>query len=201
MTSNIDDSRTTEKISMINMSDFDNIKSRGKITVKFFIDDATPFFTHSFNIGDTIKNIKTVLEKTFNIPSEFLCLYGDGVLLRDKDVLGNFQLNEFGILNLKAESKHPERPLTTELTYTNFVVPDIITVTVDHGEETRDVVVEIENRSVGQPRLGGYKCRKRSKHVIIFMDFQLVYSKNVRHLFFSFFWKLFFYKRQVDDLL
>lgn len=133
-----------------------------KVTVKFLAGDPSQVFTHSFNIRDTVEIVKRSLQPVFNIPCKNIAIYREDHELRDRDVLGNFEINEFGILQLKLLSKDEKQPLKLASAY-QFVIPDIITVKVEEGDEEREIVVEIENRAIPQPRLGGYKNTKTSK--------------------------------------
>lgn len=137
-----------------------------KVTVKFLTGDPLQVFTHSFSIRDTVEIVKRSLQPVFNIPYTNIAIYREDEELRDKDVLGNFEINEFGILKLKLLSKDEKQPLKLTSAYQHFVIPDIITVKVEEGDEEKEIVVEIENRAIPQPRLGGYKNTKTSKRNI-----------------------------------
>lgn len=135
-----------------------------KITIKFFTEDDEHIFTHSFNVLDTIEIVKKRFVTTFNVPFEIVRIYHTNFELRDKDFLGNLQTDEYGIIRLKAVSQDAKRPIRVDSAYQNFVIPDILTVRVEEGDDIKEVVVEIENRAVEEPGLGGYKNTRTGKY-------------------------------------
>lgn len=147
-----------------------DLQFKEKVTVKFMTGDPLQVFTHSFNIRDTVEMVKRSLQPVFNIPYKNIAIYKDDEELRDKDVLGNFEINEFGILQLKLLSKDEKQPLKLASAYQQFVIPDIITVKIEDGDEDKEIVVEIENRAIPQPRLGGYKNTKTSKGYVYVLN-------------------------------
>lgn len=139
-------------------------KTQDKVTIKLLAQDGG-IFTHSFNMFDTVETIKTRIGTTFNILHTNIGIYLEGAELRNKDVVGNFKTDEFGILSLKVISKDDNQPLNVFGAFQNFVVPDILTVNVDDSDGgVKEIVVEIENRSIERQRLGGYLDRKSSKY-------------------------------------
>lgn len=141
--------------SKVDLNDFKDFQE--KIAIKFYTNDEANLFTHSFHMLNSIDIVKRLFVSIFNIAYEDIGIQQENVELRDKDILGNLKTDEFGILHLKAVSKDP---FCIEKIYEDFVVPDIITVKVEDGDDSKEVVVEIENRTVAQPKLGGYKNTK-----------------------------------------
>lgn len=136
-----------------------------KVTIKFVMDDPTKIFTHSFNVNNTIEDVKQVLVSNFNIPYGNIGIYKDTAELRDRDILEDFEIDDYGMLQLTALSKDVAKPLTVDSAYEDYVIPDIITVKLGDGDDARETVVEIENRTIVQQRLGGYKNKMTSKNV------------------------------------
>lgn len=126
-------------------------------------------FPNTFNVGSLKKDIA----KKFKVKSEQLMVHQDHPYeICDDEMLHNLLLNDFGIIEMKMrlrdEAVNDGVTLDTSVYYSSFILPDIITVhipmeTEDGQEVTRDLVVEIENKSIKKPFLGGYVNKKTSK--------------------------------------
>lgn len=138
------------------------------LTVKFQITD-TKIIAHSYKKTQTLKDIKRDIAAKFKVNDLFLDLYqNDDELVPSDDsiVLNNLPRTKFGIVELQL--KLNERglkecsKLDLNIYYSNFTLPEIITVnlaTADGDDETEDrkIIVEIENRKITKPFLGGFR--------------------------------------------
>lgn len=126
------------------------------------------------NFPDTfdVKNLKEDIAKKFQIPCENLLVHQNDEEVYDNQMLCNLNLNDFGIIEIKLrlteEAISDGAKLDTGVYYSSFTLPDIITVHIpfenENGEPaTRDLVVEIENKSIKKPFLGGFVHKKTSK--------------------------------------
>jgi IQ and ubiquitin-like domain-containing protein len=125
-------------------------------------------FPNTFNIG----NLKEDIAKKFKVAVDQLAVYQNEAEIHDKHMLCHLNLNDFGIIEIKLKltdaAINDGTTLDTSVYYSSFTLPDIITVHVpienEDGEMTvRDLVVEIENKSIKKPFLGGYVHKKTSK--------------------------------------
>lgn len=124
-------------------------------------------FPNTFDVG----SLKDDIAKKFKISSEQLVVYQEEEIYNGEK-LCNLHFNDFGIielnLRLSDDAINSGTRLDTSVYYSSFTLPDIITVHIpvenEAGEETtRDLVVEIENKSIKKPFLGGYVHKKTSK--------------------------------------
>jgi IQ and ubiquitin-like domain-containing protein len=125
-------------------------------------------FPNTFNIS----NLKEDIAKKFKVAVDQLAVYQNEAEIHDKHMLCHLNLNDFGIIEIKLKltdaAINDGTTLDTSVYYSSFTLPDIITVHVpienEDGEMTvRDLVVEIENKSIKKPFLGGYVHKKTSK--------------------------------------
>lgn len=125
-------------------------------------------YPNTFNIS----NLKEDIAKKFKVSVDQLSVYQNEDEIHDKHMLCHLMLNDFGIIEIKLKltdaAINDGITLDTSIYYSSFTLPDIITVHVpienEDGEmTTRDLVVEIENKSIKKPFLGGYVHKKTSK--------------------------------------
>jgi hypothetical protein len=138
------------------------------VTVKFQISEAQ-IIAHAYPNIMTIEDIKEDIAKKFRVSTDFLLLKKDDQVLSEDVKLCDIKSNDFGIIELDLilsdGANYHNVNLDTNVYYSHFTLPDIITVhVVDDGDEqrSRDIVVEIENQSIIKPFLGGYVDRKNS---------------------------------------
>lgn len=126
-------------------------------------------FPNTFDIG----NLKDDIAKKFKISSHHLLVEQENEEIYNEEKLCNLNLNNFGIIEIKLmltdEAFNEGVKLDTSIYFSSFTLPDIITVHVpvenEDGEvTTRDLVVEIENKSIKKPFIGGYIHKKTSKN-------------------------------------
>ena len=128
-------------------------------------------FPNTFHVG----NLKEDIAKKFKVSVDQLNVQQNDDEIQDKHMLCHLQLNDFGIIEIKLKLTDIAISdgiiLDTSVYYSSFTLPDIITVHVpvenEDGETTtRDLVVEIENKSIKKPFLGGYVHKKTSENKI-----------------------------------
>lgn len=125
-------------------------------------------FPNTFDVG----NLKEDIANKFKISSDALLVFQDDDEISSHHLLCNLNLNDFGIIEIKLrlteDANDSGVKLDTGVYYSSFTLPDIITVHIpienENGETTtRDLVVEIENKSIKKPFLGGFVHKKTSK--------------------------------------
>lgn len=130
-------------------------------------------FPNTFDVG----SLKEDIAKKFKITGDKLLVFQDEDEIPDGHKLCNLNLNDFGIIEVKLtlsdDAINDGLKLDTGVYYSSFTLPDIITVHIpienENGEATtRDLVVEIENKSIKKPFLGGYVHRKTSNVQLLF---------------------------------
>lgn len=148
-------------------------ENKKSFTVKIQLpEDSENILAVNFPNTFDVANLKHDIAKKFNISDENLRVFQDDDEIRDEHLLCDLNLNDFGIieitLKLTDDAINDGIKLDTGIYYSSFTLPDIITVHIpvenEDGEEiTRDLVVEIENKSIKKPFLGGYVHKKTSK--------------------------------------
>ena len=130
------------------------------VTVKFTTLDGH-VFTQSYYDKLTVREIKTLLVDVFGVPAPVMELKFCETVVNDDTKLCEIVMGSVSKLDFELASKNSNYVISAEKVYQNFAVPDVITVKVlDDDEEYREVVVEIEDRSIVKPFLGGYVSRK-----------------------------------------
>lgn len=154
---------------------FDSKKS--SITVKIYLpDDRENVLAVNFSNFTRIEELKQEIAKKFKVePEDFVVLQKDEEISDDIELF-DLQLNDFGIVELKLRLTEDAVELgvvlDTEIYYSSFTLSEIITVHVpfetEDGEElVRDLMVEIENKSIKKPFVGGFVHKKTSKFLQI----------------------------------
>lgn len=150
---------------------FDSKKS--SITVKIHLpDDRENVLAVNFSNYTRIEELKEEIAKKFKVePDDFVVLQKDEEIHNDVELF-DLQLNDFGIVEIKLRLTEDAVELgvvlDTEVYYSSFTLSEIITVHVpietEDGEEImRDLMVEIENKSIKKPFVGGFVHKKTSK--------------------------------------
>lgn len=98
--------------------------------------------------------IKKELASTFNVPYETLLIYHNDHELPDNSAPCDLGVRPFSALDLRLQTRDPQWQLKSS--HLALPTPDILTVSLD---ESRAVVVEIENRAIRKPYLGGFRDR------------------------------------------
>lgn len=147
-------------------------ENKKPITVKIQVDANTENviaanFHRNFNVG----NLKEDISKKFNIISESLLVIQEDEEICNEHMLCNLLLNDFGIVEIKLKLTEKAvsegKALDTNIYYSSFTLPDIITVHIPKENENgetffKDLVVEIENKAIKKPFLGGFVHQKTS---------------------------------------
>lgn len=139
--------------------------TRKNVTVKIQIPDRENTLAHAFNTSLKVEELKEDIAKKFRVESRVLKIFQFDEEIQNEKLLSNLFFNEFGIieisLKLTEEATANGVKLDANIYYSNFTLPDIITVHFPvSGDETRDLVVEIENKSIPKPFLGGFRNKK-----------------------------------------
>lgn len=154
------------------------------VTVKIQIKDMENTLAQTYSNDLKIEHLKNDLATKFKIdPHHLVIKQADAVVTNDKQ-LSDLIVNEFHSmiieidLMLTDEADEQGFKLDTNVYYSNFTLPDIITVhcLIEETGETKDLVVEIENKSIVKPFLGGYVNRKTSQNNL----FKLKYPHNCK---------------------
>ena len=161
--------------------------SKKSLTVKIQLpEDSENILAVNFPSNFNVRKLKEDIAKKFKISCENLLVYQDEEEIHDDFMLGNLNLNNFGIIEIKLKLKddaiNDGVKLDTSVYYSSFILPDIITVHIpidnENGEPTtRDLVVEIENKSIKKPFLGGFVHKKTSNFQLI--HFSMSLTKNL----------------------
>jgi hypothetical protein len=147
--------------------------SEKTLTVKFQLDDSENILAINFPFTISCRDFRVDIAKKFKISSSHIRVFHQkcGEIL-DDCLFKDLTLNDFGIIEIKLkltdEAVAEGVGFDTNIYYSNFNLPDIITVHVlDENDEgtfiSRDIVVEIENKSIRKPFIGGYVDKKTSK--------------------------------------
>lgn len=127
------------------------------ITIKFHLDDYK-VFTKSYLETASIQEVKHSVASVFATPASKIDLLHDDTSVSDEKTLNKFVSEPYGIIELNLVSTDEEEyPIIAEHAYKDFAEPDIITVRIKtDDEEYKDVTVEIEDRKIDKPFLGGF---------------------------------------------
>lgn len=137
-----------------------------QIIVKYFLETTKKLlFTNSYSPTCLVASIKKNIERYFNVPFVNIILKVGNRILENEDKIGDFGSDDFGILevtlaftnaNLKLESED----VTQIYQHVPPVLPDVLTVQVPTEDKgVYNVVVEVENKCIYKPNLGGYQNR------------------------------------------
>ncbi|CAG9833336.1 unnamed protein product [Diabrotica balteata] len=136
---------------------FSKMYTETQIIIKFTISNSKGF-TQTYTSQQTVLEILDNLERIFGIPKEHLQLaYRESPLTDEDKLLRDIDPDQPKILELNISTDDPSNwIIDIEKVYKDIVVPDIITVTVENGEDRKQIVVEVENKAIHKPTLGGY---------------------------------------------
>lgn len=127
-----------------------------KITIKFKTQDEK-IFTQSYPETWTIEEVKNQLTDVFAVPGTYMEMQRGHDIMPNSRVLTDFNLPQYAALELKLFSKNDNYEIQADNAYKDLLVPDVIMVRVGNEEVGyKEIVVEIENRSIIKPFLGGF---------------------------------------------
>ncbi|KAK3908864.1 IQ and ubiquitin-like domain-containing protein [Frankliniella fusca] len=127
------------------------------IIVKFYLPGGE-VFTQSFPKYSTVQEMKRVVSDMFKVPFSVLQLDQNSISLQDNLCVNEIALERFGCVTLQLSSLDSERyPLILNNVYPDLPTNDVLTVVVHTGEHVKEIIVEIENRAIVKPFLGGYR--------------------------------------------
>ncbi|KAK6634908.1 hypothetical protein RUM44_000155 [Polyplax serrata] len=133
------------------------------VTMKFLLNSGDTF-TCAYKYFMTFREIKQDLTKIFKVPCEVFIIYRDDKEVDDESSAYDLvpEIEPFDTVTFRLVTLDNDRwPLKSDLL--DIPVPDIITCTVETGKdhkgvsEYKEVVVEIENRKIKKPFVGGYR--------------------------------------------
>lgn len=158
--------------------------NKKSITVKIqLIEDTENVIAVNFPDSFSVLNLKEDISKKFNVHPEHLLISQNGEDFCNEHLLSELKLNDFGILEITLKLTETAIlngvKLDTSVYYSSFILPDIITVHIPIEDEygvksTKDLVVEIENKTIKKPFLGGFihtKTRKSTYNIKITIFF------------------------------
>lgn len=122
------------------------------VTINFFMKHRH-IYTKNYSYETEIKQLKYDISNFIKIPEEFLQILRWHVFVEDCKTVEYLEPDpgrELDIVVINTSSLVP--PILED-----NIVPDIITVTVEHEDYVKEITVEIEDRSISKPYLGGYK--------------------------------------------
>lgn len=135
----------------------DNID--GDFIVKFSLPGGE-VFTQSFSKLFTIAEIKKAVAEMFKVPYSILQLVHNASTLLDCMCISDIAIERFGTVTFHLSSLDSDRyPLVLNNVYPDIPTNDVLTVMIRKGEHLKQIIVEIENRAISKPFLGGYRHR------------------------------------------
>lgn len=133
------------------------------VTVKFITQDGT-VFTQAYLDTISVGQIKNLLVDVFSVPAFCMTLVHNDEDLRDDRVLREFKTGPYNIVEFRLFSTSVKHEISAVLAYTDITDVDVMNVRIPtECEGYRDVVVEIEDRAIQKPFIGGYV----NKHTLI----------------------------------
>lgn len=150
-----------------------SLEHQNNITVKIHIpDDHEHVLAQNLPASFSVINLIEDLAKKFKVEIKHLAIFQHDLEVHSSQKLIGLILNSFGIVEVQLKLTETGIldliKLDTAVYYKAFTLPDIITVHIscDDSEETdnfsKDLVVEIENKSIKKPFLGGFVNKKTS---------------------------------------
>lgn len=150
-------------------SGFSQISDQGStiskdVTVKFQIDESQ-VVANTYNNSLSILEVKEDIAEKFEINENYLIFkQGENCILSNNLSLLDVLCNDFGVVEIQVELTDEAIDqgviLDTDIYYSSFTLNDVITVHIP-ADMSRDgcpknILVEIENRSIRKPFIGGY---------------------------------------------
>lgn len=127
------------------------------IIVKFSLPGGE-VLTQSFSKISTVAEIKQIVSEMFKVPCSILQLIHTTNSLQDCLCVSDIAIERFGTVTFQLSSLDSVRyPLVLNNVYPDIPTNDVLTVMIRKGEHVKQVIVEIENRTIPKPFLGGYR--------------------------------------------
>lgn len=134
--------------------------AHNKVTVKFVTEDGK-VFTQSYVDTISIKEIKNILVDVFAVPASSMDIQLNGKSIADGMKLNDLPVAPFGVIEFTLLSTNLKHVISAENAYKDFAMPDAITVRIETEDNGfQDVIVEIVDKSIKKPFLGGYVSRQ-----------------------------------------
>lgn len=133
---------------------FDEGYVKNQIIVNFYM-RGRYVYTYSYGSQMNVKQVKYDVSNKFRIPEEYLQILHWHVFLADCVALAYIPTECKGFLDLTVVNTSSFVPYEVDI-----VDPDIITVFVELDHTFKEITVEIEDRRIRKPYLGGYRSTK-----------------------------------------
>lgn len=124
---------------------------KATVTIKFTLNSGERL-TSAYNLTADFKSIKASLSSKFNVPADTLMIFRGDRELSDDSSPCDLGVQPFSCIELRLQTKDPFWTLRGG--QLALPTPDILTVSLD---DDHAVVVEVENRAIRKPYLGGYR--------------------------------------------
>lgn len=142
-----------EKYCELNMYDADYVKNL--VLVNFHM-LGKYMFTQSYSYDTNVAQMKYELANKLRTAEEHLQIMHWHVFLNDCVTLEYIPTECQGFIDLTVVNVNSEREPGME----EMVVPDIITVRIQQADMYKDITVEIEDRRIRKPYIGGYRNKE-----------------------------------------
>ncbi|ESP01005.1 hypothetical protein LOTGIDRAFT_52457, partial [Lottia gigantea] len=127
-------------------------------TVKFVLMPSGQVVTLACSLGQSLSQLKDHFSQELKMPAASILLMFDGKTLPDETILADLGVGPNGTVQLEMQSADPlSTPIKPYKPRQEYHMPDIITVKIEAGSGSRDVIVEIERSMNKKPFLGGYR--------------------------------------------
>ncbi|KAL8620604.1 hypothetical protein ACOMHN_017885 [Nucella lapillus] len=135
----------------------------GIATVKLILKPSEEVITMACSLAIPLLGIKSRFATKFNVPVTCLLLTYKGIVVDESTTLDDIGVKPNGTVQLEVVSEDPvSYPLGHIKPEQNDQMPDVITVRLeadDSGEQSMQVVVEIERKLLRKRQLGGFRHR------------------------------------------
>ncbi|GLV40975.1 uncharacterized protein CBL_04499 [Carabus blaptoides fortunei] len=148
-----EESMCEKKYCELNMFDADYVKNL--VLVNFHMLGKYKF-TNSYSCDTNVAQIKCDLANKLRTAEEHLQLMHWHVFLNDNVTLEYIPTECPGFIDLTVVNVNTEHERGME----EMVVPDIITVRIELADMYKDITVEIEDRRIRKPYIGGYRNKE-----------------------------------------
>ncbi|CAI5785353.1 and ubiquitin-like domain-containing [Podarcis lilfordi] len=132
------------------------------VTVRFMLHPAIQVFTKSFNINQTVEQMKKYFAGRLKIPLDILQIMLLGRITDNSETLWNLDAKPYGTIQVDMFSLDEENfPLKASKLLEEYYMPDVITFKVQTDAETfKEVNVSIKRPNFQKPFLGGYRHKE-----------------------------------------
>lgn len=126
------------------------------IAIKFKVKNQNQSFTRCYQSSMRVYEIKKNLAELFNVDEAHMVLLRGENPLSDRMAIHDLDYDKYGNTEVELLMKFGEK-LNCEKLYKEMPVNDVLTVQVPFGETVKCINVEIFNKPMEKPYLGGYR--------------------------------------------